>query len=276
MFLDTGSSLSIISKKVLKEIECSNYQKCSVPILFLANGTAMVPFGRISFPVKVGKTDTDIDFIIYDGIPFDVLLGLDFCLKTKIKINFENLNPIPENELEVLPFYMHDFKVIDDNRLCVKNDDTIQPMSGKWISITSESFIPKEFVYEPKQELFQKLRLLTFSSLISNDDNNTAIFIVNPNNYAIKLRKNMRVGSFHLVKNSAAAAEPRQNSELKNGKNIKFNINEKLPENDKIKLESFLSSYRSIFACNTSELTRTNLITHKIETESSVPVHSAP
>ena len=276
MLLDTGSANSLMSKGSFDKIS-STFQVCSKPLLRLANGSAMIPVGRSVVFISYDNINTEHEIFIYDCLPFDVLLGLDFCSKTRLNIDFNKINFENKNTLKDLPFYMHVFESENnfDNKIKVLNDTRLKGKSGQMVEVFSNTIIPETFIFTPN---LLNDNLMIEECLCSKINDKTLLFLTNPNIFEIFLRKGTVIGKWHNCK------EIERNDRLPDGSaddqrsvdEIEFNIDENLPVDKKNDLKHFLRNYLKIFARNTKELTCTNITKHKIEVTDPKPVQSPP
>ena len=97
-----------------------------------------------------------------------------------------------------MPFYIQAFEERPiKNNLVVSKDTLIKIKSGNWIPVQSESKLPDEIQFEPNLKILIEKHLMSFDSLIKTDGNSTHIFLVNPNNYDITLRKDTYLGYYY-------------------------------------------------------------------------------
>ena len=141
----------------------------------------------------------------------------------------------------------------------------------------------------------QRSRLILNNTYNSTNFNNGWIFIINPYNYEQSVREHTKLGyavplddQCYLIRVEESNDKLSNEKELKGGpegkilpigdkdRNIDYLIGQHLTSDEKERLLSFLNKNSNLFARNLSELTRTNLITHKINTISDEPVRKAP
>ena len=300
MLLDTGSSLSLINYSVICKFKDISISSCNLPMLKLANGAAMAPIGFSQLDLIVNNVTYKQLFYIYNNIPFDILLGLDFCKMSKINIDFEKLTV--NNLTNVFPFNLHLLIEEDkDNSLYMRNDVNIGPEQGQFIELYSFERIPDTLLFDLNSNFNLKTSLIIHNSIIKSEQGNVKIFVINTTNSNILIRKNTKIGSFEPIEEKNcflleadevkkmtavdATAAAKDNDTIystqtidmrSNDGKIIFNVGEELPIENKLELVKFLNNFRGIFACDTSELTRTNLTTHKIITLSDEPVQRGP
>ena len=284
MLLDTGSSLSIINSILIEKLPRIEIQRCCVPILKLANGSAMAPLGKAEVDIDFRGIVYNIQLYIYENVPFNGLLGLDFCLLSKLSIDFNTLSKT-ETSLENFPFYQHLYETdTTEKNIIISVNTKIPKNTGLWVPVHSKCEISNEFSFIPDQFILTKLNLISLESLNRKTNENSEVFIVNPNNYDITLRENTKIGKFetnfqiiHEIENNIKPKDFTMEKSMVSAKSpITYNIESSLtPEQHKI-VENFLNSYRDIFAKDLSELSRTHLVKHKIQLMSDKPIQKPP
>ena len=294
MIIDTGSAMSLMSKKAFDKIG-ESLTVCSKPLLRLANGSAMIPIGRSTVSISYDNTNTDQEIFIYEYLPFEVLLGLDYCSKTKLNIDFNKIKFTNDKTLEELPFYTHTYESenIKQNKIRISNDVNLKAMTGQTIKVSSDTNLPETFFFTPK---VLNNNLILEECLCSNNKGQTVIFITNPNRYNVFLRKDTVLGHWNCCREAVSPGPPTGGGErlspLIDGLErlslpihaadklspriggLDFNISESLSDEQAEELKSVLKRYRKLFACNTKELTITNITTHKIDLIENKPVQS--
>lgn len=139
-----------MNKTCVNKMKNLKIVKCSTPILKLANGHSLIPFGRSDVNITINGTHNIIKLFIYEGMPFDVLLGLDFCKISQINIDFKKLSS--ENSLfSELPFFNHQFIDTPDNSVRVCNKFNIPKFSGRFIEVMVNINIKHcdKYIFEP-------------------------------------------------------------------------------------------------------------------------------
>ena len=207
MVLDTGSSVSVINRAAIKTMPNVNIFPCSHPILKLANGSSMCPTGYILIDIEYETKVYPIKFYIYDGLPFEYLLGLDFCQLTKLNINFDKIskqNDENSQTLKTLPFYYHenDNEIKQYTNLYVSNYTAIPPMSGHWVNVKSKVAIPKEFLFYADNYFKHKTPLIIRNCIQkAMSKSHSLIFAVNTTSHWVHLRVGTKLGHFENYNN---------------------------------------------------------------------------
>ena len=149
MVLDTGSSVSLVDMNVIKCFPNVNIEPVSTPVLRLVNGNTIVPVGKVNLDITVENKNTTLDFLIYTNLPFTFLLGLDYCRKSTVDIDFEKLIK-NSDEMNNFPFVEQNFiEEVIDNNLRVCDNHNIKKNSGKWVTVLSKSKLSSEVLMTP-------------------------------------------------------------------------------------------------------------------------------
>ena len=283
MVIDTGSALNVISDSTLKKLN-SKLTPCSFPILKLVNNQVLTPLGKTE--IKIKYLENNVTVYVFKDFLFDVLLGLDWCSKSKISINFNVIKPeSTPSESKIFPFSNHIFEEhTKDNTMRCYEDVCIDKLSGKWVEVYANEDLPDEFRFEPDLEFYGKIGLMIFSCLIKRIEKRRAqVFVANPYCHNKRIRVGTSIGHFNdfevlNVKTEVNAKDKINDvSTLRDLRTpIKFNVGDNLSETERERLNEFLQLHRHLFACNTNELTTTNLIKHKIDIGDNEPIHSTP
>lgn len=86
--LDTGSTVSLVSMDLCKELSLPVTPCNQGEILKMVDGTPMVPKGRTSVEVEVGSSVACIQFQVVPFLPAPVLLGMDFAQEVHLSLDF--------------------------------------------------------------------------------------------------------------------------------------------------------------------------------------------
>ena len=192
--VDTGSTLSILHKKFIYLIPNIIVNKCTTPILKLANGSAMVPYGKTSASVEYDGQRLVIEMYIYDSVPFDALLGLDFLLLSKMKIDFGEFNSSNSCNLSEMPFFSHEFKFKTKTNIRVAQDTIVPKRSGVIVDLCNSQLNEKLIFFKPKEKYLSNFNLIAYEGITVINNFQLFYLIYNFNNHNIKLRKNTCVG----------------------------------------------------------------------------------
>ena len=197
--LDTGSSISLINNRAIHKIPSLYVKNCESPLLRMANNSSMSPVGQTTLDIVYNELEHKHLFYIYKDLPFDILLGIDFCKLFNVDIDFSRIKESCDNTFNQLPFNNNYMKKQNknENHLYVVNNTNIPGSSGKWVKVKSEISLPKEYLFY-YDRLFNTKTDLIMSDCInySNEKNETIIFVINYKSENVCLRKDTKIGRF--------------------------------------------------------------------------------
>ena len=201
MLLDTGSSVSLINSRVIGKIPSLFVYTCTTPILKMANGSSMCPIGQTTLSTVYNNAEHNHLFYIYNNLPFDFLLGIDFCKKFNVDIKFSEINQT-ENNFKTLPFnnYLIEKQNNQKNILTIVHNTLIPANTGKWVEVQSEERLPEQIIFTYNRILNFKSKLIFRDSLQTTDKTlNTQVFVINPTNVSIGVRQFTKIGDYEAI-----------------------------------------------------------------------------
>ena len=87
--IDSGSKRNILSRAALDSLQLAIGPKPDLA-LKVVNGGLVLPDGSLIVDVYVGgKRMRDVEFIVINSFPYDVLLGKTFCEKAGLVLDFQ-------------------------------------------------------------------------------------------------------------------------------------------------------------------------------------------
>lgn len=91
--VDTGSAYNYVSDKVAKTLDHTDITDISKFNIHTANGTEILIQKKIKLLIKIEDKDEEIEeeFLIFENLINDFVLGNQFNIKNNIKINMKNL-----------------------------------------------------------------------------------------------------------------------------------------------------------------------------------------
>ncbi len=202
--VDTGASISILSKRIFDEISDSDRPTANgrVPILKNADGNPIPCFGNAVFSIMFGPLYIEKKLVIAD-ITDDILLGADILLGDKAgpadllfsqnKIVFRGAEiPI---ETEGYPKKIRKIRVADHCKF--------EPMSETMVDVFVEMMDDEKntnYILEPSQLLAEKYSLLMAPGLVDTNNGCTQkVRIMNPFHEPRLLAQDTVIGTAELV-----------------------------------------------------------------------------
>lgn len=165
-------------------------------MLRLANGNTMCPRGFITLDIMYKNCKYNQKFYIYERLPFQFLLGLDFCKLSKLNINFDNISDDNSVYLKELSLFNIDIET-NDNHLYCSTDVNITSFSGMWVTVSSHSDLPLQYLLCVCPRFHLKSPLIINNCINSSQDSNKSIlFVINPTHNDVVLREGTKLGQF--------------------------------------------------------------------------------
>ncbi|CAF4587035.1 unnamed protein product, partial [Rotaria sp. Silwood2] len=193
--IDTGSAVTIINKKLLKNIHHKKFvykQKLHKS----ANSTSINIIGEIQLEIKIQGYKTLILADVATNLITDLLLGNDWITENNVIIDS------PRQCIFLIDKYYRTvatalFIKPTDLQLPVLLTDelTLPPYSEKLINVKTLSSMNNttDALFEPAQNLYSKRILLT-NAILKVENNTSQIMIINANDHQRTLSKNTKLG----------------------------------------------------------------------------------
>ena len=286
--IDSGASVCCIDKKSIDKINKNNQFQITPSHLVRITGVGGEEhpiLGNISLPLKIKGVLVEQTFIVLERLHCPVILGIDFMQKHKVRIDFHH------KIITMLDDYVAVALTCNDKIgyvRCLK-PETLPPQSETVIKVrVSQQHKNQIVLLEPSHNLYN-LELAGARCLVETKNRITQYRLINPTKKSITVYPSRVLANVDLIdqkdissydevsnKNSANVSNVNQSAETtarvpnqsQTNKDIQFNIsNKNLSENQKQTLLNFLNKNKDVFATSTAEIGKTDVYTHKIETE---------
>ena len=279
LVIDSVSTVTAISSKTYDKINSNSkppLSQISEQVL-LADGKAMQISGMCTLKIALGHLEVEHDVLVAD-LESEGLLGVDFMSKYQCVLNFKK--NVLEVDGMVIPFRDENSKM----RVCrLKVASTITVSPGE------EMVIPGKLVQRGRQDLCGIVE--PSETFVENHGMLVGKTLVNPCNKLIPLRimnlssepkilyQDTVVGTFHPaieiddeslnetdLKKQSSLVLPVFLNDLYERSSVHLN------DREKQLLKSFLVDFQEVFAKSDSDLGRTGLIKHSIDTGNNKPI----
>ena len=269
MLIDTGASMSIVNE---------TFQQTHFPSVLLrpgdVNATSVtgdpVTFkGVFSASLRIGKNVAFQDFYVASGFQHDCVLGTDFLTRTGISIDMSR-------------------------RMLKWNSETTflatDPPDSTWvISLIDRVEIPPRSelytmlpigpgcstgLFEMNDSLYQSSNIYAARSLVQPQRGEIPVRLVNPSMGVIALEPKTTIGTVTSITDVGTTSLVSEN-DSSIVTNIKLS-NEYLSDKQQTELRKVLSKYSDVFAQSDSDLGRTDLLEHAIDTQGHAPIFQRP
>lgn len=233
---------------------------------------------NIKLKLKFENEEIEHTFFVYDKIKHDCILGLDFCTKTNVKIEFKKL---------IVRLLESDIELNEENEVFLKNDVKI-PREADMSFVINLRENKTWYWFKPTKYMFERYTLWVNSSEEENDQSLEIIFH-NPKIHEITLNKNIRIGKLVEVNTYKDEEEGEDYDPFKHENDeedfVLLASEEQSKEDFISKLKiikqspeilELLIKYRHLFADSISQLKIATNIKHIINTGYSQPIRSVP
>ena len=307
--IDTGASLSLISKRIYKEISKAKKPSMKIknPFVSSANGKPIQCEGDAKFDMLFGPVYLEKTLVVAD-ITDDVLLGADVLLGdasgpadlllSENKILFRNT----EIPIELAGYPTHKVR-----RVTLADEYIIPAMSEKIVEVfinTEEDDIDSDLIIEPDPVVSERYSLAMASSLVDTRRTVTqSVRVMNPFTTPTTLHQDSLIGYAEPVTDVMVFMEKEDECDVPNRSTIRTvgtgvqtrekttSSNSAVPEHlmslfeetakektpsEVEELRNFLVRNQDVFSKDDLDIGRTHLTEHIIETETVKPFKSAP
>jgi len=280
--LDTGASISCISLTYFKKVGCTetDLNVSSVTHIVGVGGETHPVLGTANLSVRIGNVLFDHKFYVFSKLHHTLILGTDFMSTNKAHINFHQ-HTVSFNE-----GLIH-VALVESNHGLARSLKSckLAPHQECNIPVVLSRVNPKGlYLLEPIVRTYSEI--VSAKCLVSAHGKKAAIRVVNISNQDVFIPRNKVLATVSYVDNTdihtlADTNSTNQNpsvnvastSQVRDVNDITFDLdNADLTENQKNELLQFLKTQRDVFANDWTELGKTNLHYHEIETEDAPPV----
>lgn len=296
MLVDTGSAVTLVRSDVLRG-SIYKYEEIDGSSIVAANGEQMRVCGRVEVEFKIHQLTANHTVLVVEDLTQRCLLGADFLLRFGCVVDIKNKRLTMEDQ-EPIPL-IHANDTLDSVcHLLVKETTEIPgrhqfqlPVSLSRTSLSTSimSKYAENSVYlmEPEEHFINKHGVLVARSLISNGPNSYKVVrVVNPSSSPVKVYKDERVGQIQqfdpqemCLVETGTQRKMVQSSNLVGKEEVAQKLVTKvegLSQNEQKQLENFLFEFAGIFATDNSDLGKTSIVQHKVETGTTPPIRLAP
>ncbi|VDI29050.1 Hypothetical predicted protein [Mytilus galloprovincialis] len=280
--VDTGATLTLVSNKVydlipdlyrphLSATKSQIKSACGNYLNLRGKGNFKLDFGTERFTSEAVVTELQVDGI----------LGLDFMKKNKCLVDVsENIFHI--DNLVSVPLIFQGtlgcFRVVSTESVTIPARSEIV-VSGK-VCLSEGQTLPKNDVLVEASENKGKDYILTARSLVKSNDS-IPVRLMNVENEAKTIFPGTTIAQMCEISHVAKSL-PSQNDE-QNKKGLRSDLHDllnrtsdKLSRSEKQKVKRLVQEYESLFAETDSDLGKTSLVKHEIETGNARPFKEPP
>ena len=277
--LDTGASITVMSANFLQKT-CHNGAKLMKPIhqnIKGVTGNYLQVLGMLDIGLDIDNVKFKHRVHVIEDLHHSFILGLDFLTANHANIDF-NSNTLTINNNHVC-------QIITNSGLARTTKSVVIPKrSETTISVlVSRCKNGDQVLLEPLPSLMKNFHITAAKCLVKVQNRKAYLKILNPTYNDVRLRNNQTLATvvdivstndsatvFSLDCDSATPSNKvaSKDADKSQGKsNLHFDLSESdLTDNQKAHLSEFLKAHRDIFSNDLSDLGKTHLYKHKIET----------
>ena len=189
--IDTGSTISLVHPSVITKLNEDLTIKEGTRVRLLDQSYAELK--------KIAHLEIELDeeiylhdFYIYDKLRFDVLLGIDFCRKTNIVLNFDKEYDIKLPSAEIIDKNMN-------SQVRLKKEYDIAPKSLIKLDCQLEFDIGLGY-FKPDKRMKEEF-FVEFQESVIETTSTCEIFVYNPRPISVFLFNNLKIGTIYMIKN---------------------------------------------------------------------------
>ena len=292
MLVDTGSAVTIIRTDIWEKVS-----KCTVSTLapttqavVAANGKGLQLDGQVVLNIHVGGLHVDQLFLVARDLTQECLLGADFLCANGCAIDFDARSMSAGGEVVILQFNQLGPLVCD----AVVMESISIPANCEFQLVATLMVDGKMCrksnvgILEPQPNFMERHGLAVAHSVVAiNRDGAIPVQMLNPGNSSITLHKGEKLGRFvplegpygvHVVEASQGRISACEKDREVGPEIIESLIMgvEGLSDIELEQLRMLLCQFSSIISTSDSDIGRTRLVQHHIDTQGANPVKQPP
>ena len=284
--IDTGSTITVLDARKFHQIpEADRPVLRETSRLKMADGSIVRPLGKAEFIFDIGSKTIKHEMTVAD-IESQVILGFDFLSKHKCSLDLEK---------EILRVGNKSIKCNSENAeqsVCrIRVADKVFVPAESEIVIKSfvegDSFNDCLVLIEPVSTSMSEQGILVARTIAKSKNGFVPLRLINISKQPQILQKNMQAAVCELVDSvysseaeyaeiNKICVEKVQNVELPEYMEPILRSCDGLSDEQMIRVKQLLAKHLQVFAKSKTDLGRTDLITHKINTGDARPVKQAP
>ena len=240
------------------------------------HGNRLENLGKINLPVQYGRRTLKQEFIITKGISESCILGRDAILKHGFVLNGQSRT--------VYLFADGPGQAQVQTPTLINKERLNMPPRSSAICVcafkrVSEELAYKQFTFTPDEKLKERLHIEPFIGT-SDDRGLTFVEIINQSDCAVELKRKTTLGEVNFNFNIIGSIQTKApENKVVTDKGGNFQVEEALTKTKteyKLKLKDLLEDFKDIFAASNTELGKTSILKHEIQTEGYGPIRLRP
>ena len=275
--LDTGTGITVASYDFLRKTRycLENLDPPLHPSVKGVSGHSLQVLGLLDVNLDISGTRFPQTVHVIKGLHHNLILGIDFITRNKLLINYET-NTLHANSNTSAPLICP--LEIDAGLARASRSYIIPKRTETLIEVQVSRCKNGEYVYlNPLPSLTLSKQLIAAKCLVQVRRRRAIIKVMNPTYSDIRVRDRQIVASVEEVRVDEiipfSDSEPAEINVLKpdsdksNDVQLEFDLSQSdLTQAQKENMYSFLHQYKDIFSSDLSQIGKTSLYKHKIET----------
>ena len=286
--VDSGASVSCIQKSTFDKINkdnCLQIQPSPITNIVGVGGERHEVCGQVNLSLKISGLNVHQNFIIISQLHHPLILGLDFMQAYQVRIDFHHkIMTIGNDSVTVALACDSKFGYAR----CIKST-VISPESEAVIPVKISKTQKNETVLLEPIESLQNINLAGAKCVVTTHKGKAVMRVINPTKCAITLSPNRVIANVNVVETQEIYPFTDENvasvdschegntthGKVPNSSKPQFDIqNPNLSDQQKEKLLQFLKENSDVFSDSLSDIGKTDMLMHKIETlPGAKPVH---
>ena len=269
ILVDTGSSMTIVNE---------TFQRTNMPNIPLrpgkVNATSVtgdpVNFkGIFSASLKIGSNVAFHDFYVASGFQPDCILGTDFLTREGITLDMSR---------RTLKWNAESTTMKDDGQEVTWGISLVEkleiPPRSELVAMLPIGPGCSTGLFEVNESLCQSSHVYAARSIVRPERGEIPVRLVNPGYNSVTLEPNAKIGTVTSMTDIATkTAESNNNPAIVEGLNVSST---NLTSQQQADLQRFLNKFSEVFATSDSDLGRTNVLEHSIDTQGHQPIYQRP
>lgn len=306
VLLDTGATVSVLSEDTWKKSGYVSKLKPVIGTLTTANGNELTVLGETQVRFRIGNMDCSWPVMIAQGLAHDCILGSDFFQQYGCQIHYDT-GTFVVGDAEIPIRYCKVTPSVCRLYLCaeVEVEPGTEQVLGARLEEGYEQNTGSPGILEGSKELKGKSEICIARSLVVPRAGQALVRVANFSDRPIKIRSDVPIAEYHPISSVNGSiipigvdSESKSNSrphafcstidstvgksEQTKGEGEKWrticeqqNL-EGLSEGQKEQFSSLVKEYEDIFAMNSSDLGKSDLMEHEINTGDCTPIKQPP
>jgi transposase InsO family protein/predicted aspartyl protease len=292
--VDTGATVTIISTETFQKINENRptlleptKRKC-----YNVNGTVVDFKGTMTTSINFGNIGRQQEIIVANITTDEAILGANFLQRNGCDVMLSK--QVLKMDGEIIPLWTRDDSDTV-SRVEVRQCTTIPPNSRKMVpvKICQSGKLPELGLIQPK-DTFKEKQIVVARGVIDTKTQDAAVQVMNLGNSEVKLPTGFTMGQCESISNDYIEEMNtsgdisnfvRSLSDLQNQSETTVpdhvvelfeKSSTQLSQEEKCRLAALLNKYQNVFAKSKTDLGRTNLVKHTINTGNTHPIKQAP